>query len=406
MEIVVVGGGPAGLMAAIEAARRGRQVAILEALPKAARKLLASGGGRCNLTNTLAPDEMAQHFPAHSRFVEAVLRAFTPDDLRNWFAAIGVETHAPDGLRVFPTTHKSSTVVDQLLQEVERLPISWELECEVTKIVPEEWGFVISAKDGRQFRCGQVVIACGGVGYPEIGNGRGLWDLVGALGHMVSEPQPAMVPLLTKEEWPADCRADTLPKVELVLPGGRKWAWTGDLIFTEKGIAGPVVMDASGEIAAVLNQVGTVVIRLRLRGGWSPEDWRRHLEQAIGASTRTPVGEWLAKETCPSLAVVAATATETDPKTRLGELSRKSRNSLSDWLGGIPLTVTGTAGFEQAMVTRGGVTPREVKADSLESIRIPGLYLAGEVLDIDGPCGGFNLQWAFASGHRVGRKLA
>jgi predicted Rossmann fold flavoprotein len=288
----------------------------------------------------------------------------------------------------------------------EQLPISWELDCEVSKIVPEEWGFLISAKDDRQFRCGQVVVACGGVGYPEIGNGQGIWDLMVALGHMVSEPVPAMVPLLTQETWPADCRADTLPRVELVIPGGRKRSWTGDLIFTEKGIAGPVVMDASGEIAAVLKQVGNVAIRLRLRGGWSPEDWRRHLEKATSTQGRTPVGEWLSKETNPSLAVVAANAAAIAPDTRLGELSRKTRNAISDWLGGISLTVTGTAGFERAMVTRGGVTPREVKADSLESIIIPGLYLAGEVLDIDGPCGGFNLQWAFASGHRVGRKLA
>ena len=397
-EIAIVGAGPAGLMAAIEAARGGCQVVVLEAEATPARKLLASGGGRCNLTNTLTVSDMAQRFGQNPRFVEAVLRRFGPDDLRRWFADVGVETHAPDGFRVFPTTHNSSTVVDALLVEVRRLGIRLQCSWPVNGVKFGEM-FLLAGPAGSM-KANRVVITVGGVGYPGLGDGRGMWSILDALGHTIAPPVPAMVPLVTMEDWPSRCRADTLPGVELSLAGKKKPDWTGDLIFTRSGIAGPVVLDAAGELATRLQQQGNLDVRIRLRQGGA-ERWRKILASGVGGSSGMLAVEFLSGEIASSLAVVALEEAGIEPGIKMGGLAKQRLNALAQWLGSIPLTVTGTEGFPKAMVTRGGVAPRELTA-SLESRKVPGLYLAGEVIDVDGPCGGFNLQWAFSSGYTVG----
>jgi len=405
IDIAIVGAGPAGLMAAIEAARRGLRPTVLEALPEPGRKLLASGGGRCNLTNTLEVPEMARRFPEHRRFVEDVLRSFPPQALREWLAGFGVETHAPDGYRVFPTTHQSGTVLEALLGEAKNRGVEIRLNWPVSKL---EWtdGFTAENSRGDALRARRLLVACGGVGYPGLGDGSRLWELLRVMGHTVSSPLPGMVPLTTREEWPSRCRADTLPRVELTLCGKKRTARVGDLIFTRSGMAGPVVLDASREVSASLRDHGEVPVRLRLREGWSPEEWRSHLQAACQQTPSASLGKWLEEETAPSLAAVALEVSGAEASIALGQLARSHRMALADWLGGIPLTVTGTAGFEQAMVTRGGLSLREVAPRTLESRKVPGLHFAGEVLDVDGPCGGYNLQWAFATGHRVGSSLA
>ncbi len=403
-DIGIIGAGPAGLAAAIEAARAGRRVVVVEAGPRPGRKLLASGGGRCNLTNTLDAGAMAERFPEHRRFVGAVLRAFGPGDLRRWFDVLGVATHAPDGYRVFPETHDASTVLDGLLAAIRTLGVELRLGWPVASL-RNDGGFVLTCGDGRAVRVGRLVVACGGMGYPGLGDGGAVWRLLEELGHTVATPVPAMVPLVTRERWPGWCRADTLPKVELAV--GPRWrpSWVGDLIFTRDGIAGPVVLDGSREIAAEAGRQGMVAIRLRLRGGWDGEQWRGLLGRGIAEAPTLPLAEWLSRETSPSLAGVALAELSSTGSVGLGSVGRKERNRLADWLGGIPLTVVGSKGFTQAMVTRGGVSPRELTG-TLESRKVPGLYLAGEVIDVDGPCGGFNLQWAFASGWLVGRAAA
>jgi predicted Rossmann fold flavoprotein len=352
VDVLVVGAGPAGLMAAIECARGGATVAVLEAKSQPLQKLLASGGGRCNLTNTLSAAEMTARFPDHHRFVGAVLKAFCPTKLRAWFDALGVATHSPDGFHVFPTTHRSATVCDALLAEVRRLGIRLVTQASVAAIDVAH-GLDVAVASGARYRGRQLLVAGGGGGYPNLGDGSGLWQLLAQLGHTVAPALPGMVPLVTQENWVAGCRAHTLPKVELTL-AGHDGQWTGDLIFTRKGIVGPVVLDAAREVAAMLSQRGSVPVTLRLHQGETPQDWAGPRPDARGELT---------------------------------------------------LTVVATEGMTQAKVARGGVVPREVDVRSMASRVVPGLYLAGEILDVDGPCGGFNLQWAFASGHRAGKAM-
>ncbi len=400
-DVLVIGGGPAGLICAIEAARGGRQVIILEAQSQPGLKLLATGGGRCNLTNTLEPDEMARRFPEHQMLIGSTLRTFPPESLRHWFQELNVQTHAPDGFHVFPRTHRAATVRDALLQEARRLRVQFVLNCKVHRLEKGE-KFLVEGGAGEQFAATTVLVACGGVGYPELGDGSGMWEILKALGHTVSPPVPAMVPLITKERWPGQCRSDTLPKVELSVAGSRSRGTVGDLIFTRKGIAGPVVLDASREIAALLHTQGAVPVRIRLREGWTQEPWRELFLKELEANPTTLVESWLTDHVSPALARTAVELLGIPQRTPLARLPRNLRSSLTEWLGGIPLTVVGTEGIRHAMVTRGGVTLREVDPLTFESRLIPGLHFAGEVLDVDGPCGGYNLQWAFSTGYVAG----
>jgi predicted Rossmann fold flavoprotein len=403
-DLIVVGAGAAGMMAAITAARGGKQVLLLEKLGSIGAKLKATGGGRCNLTNTLPNDEFMARFGRDGRFMVTALEAFDHKALMAFFETIGVESHAPDGYRVFPLSHSAVTIINALNEEMARLGIEVVCGQKVEGIEHDGERVTGVATPETTFNAPHVIIATGGMGYPQLGAEGDGYKMAEGIGHKVTDLSPAMMPLHTKESWIANCRADTIPKAELRvdLKKAKKLRAKGDLIFTKHGIRGPVVLDFAREVTPLLQKYGEVPLLINMTKGMNEDELFKHLKTANAenpeASTlqllTTLLPEPLSRELC-GLA-------EADCDARFSKLPGAVRDRLVKILAWTPLTVTGHDGFKMAMITRGGVTLKEIRPETMQSKLLPGLYFCGEVMNLDGPCGGYNLQWSFASGHLAG----
>ncbi len=403
-DLIVAGAGPAGMMAAVTAARRGGRVLVFERLPHPGAKLRASGGGRCNVTNTLDTVEFIGRFGREGRFMKPALEAFDHRALVTFLAEIGVQTHAPDGFRVFPVTHDASTVTSALEAELARLGVEVATGRRVKGLHLAN-GRVAGVETSDYFYSScYIIIATGGMGYPALGASGDGYHLARSAGHSVTEVFPAMLPLKTKETWVKNCRADTIGKAELRidLPKAKHVRAVGDLIFTNDGIRGPVVLDLAREITPLLARHGAVPLLANLTKGRNEEEIRAHFRKHTPEYTKQSIGNLVATLVPVPLSRELCLLAGIDPFLAPGQVPPPLRDRLIKLLAWTPLTVTGHGGFEQAMTTRGGVSLKEIRPETLESRLVKGLFFCGEVLNLDGPCGGFNLQWAFSSGFLAG----
>jgi len=417
-DVAVVGGGPAGLMAAIAVAERGRRVVVLEQLDRPGAKLLASGGGRCNLTNTLPPADFLARFGRQGRFMQPAIEAFGAAALRRLLDSLGVATHAPDGLHVYPVSNSAVTVQSALWRRAKRLGVAVRLATRASRLWIEQ-GAVRGLETSRgRVAASRVILASGGRGYPALGGSAVGYDLARQAGHTVTDLVPALVPLLVREAWVRSCAGVSLPaRVWIDLPRRPHAGAAGDVLFTHRGLSGPVVLDLSGEVSALLARRETVPLRLDLSPGTTAAAWLARFDMwersAGGRATAGSPGQGrktfagLLEGRLPRrLAAALCGLAEIAPGARPSQVSRAARRVLADFVVALPLTATGTEGWSSAMVTRGGVSLREVESRTLASRRVAGLAFAGEILDLDGPSGGFNLQWAFSSGHLAGQSIA
>lgn len=403
-DLIVIGTGAAGMMAAIISARRGNKVLLLEKLSKIASKLKATGGGRCNLTNTLSNEDFMSRFGRDGRFMQDALGAFDHKALVNFFAEIGVETHAPDGYRIFPTSHSSATIISALEEELQGLGVDLLCSQKVEQLLYEDNQITGVQTQNQTFNALHVVVATGGLGYPVLGAEGDGYTLASKLGHKVTELHPAMMPLKVKEEWVKDCRADTIAKVELRvdLNKHKKLRATGDLIFTNSGIRGPVVLDFAREVTPLLEKYGEVPLLLNLTKGMNEEQITQHLKEKVLANpldkTIQHVSTLLPFALSHELCLLAGI----NPDETYNKTTGAQKAKLIQLLAWTPLTVTGHDGFKMAMITRGGINLKEINPKTMQSKIINGLYFCGEVMNLDGPCGGYNLQWSFSSGALAG----
>lgn len=403
--LIVVGAGAAGMMAAICAARDGKKVLLLEKLSQIGAKLKATGGGRCNLTNTLSNEDFMAKFGRNGRFMQDALRVFDYKALIQFLEGIGVATHAPDGFRVFPTSHSSQTIISAFENEMQRLGIEVLTSQKVQKILHLHNSVTGVETNEEIFYAHNLIIATGGLGYPTLGaEGEG-HEMAKELGHAITELHPAMMPLHTKEEWVAACRADTIAKVELRINIKKynKLKVTGDLIFTKSGIRGPVVLDAAREITPLLEKFGEVPLLLNLTKGMNEEQITKHLKDASAKNPQSTMLELVTTLLPSELSNELCLLSEIDPQTTYKKISGASRAKLIELLAWTPLRVIGHDGFKMAMITRGGVDLKEIEPKTMQSKIINGLYFCGEIMNLDGPCGGYNLQWSFASGYLAGQ---
>ena len=401
---LVVGAGPAGLLAAIAAAELGRRVVLLEQLPRPGVKLLATGGGRCNLTNTLPPDEFPARFGRHGRFILPALDAFGPDALRRFLHSLGVPTAAPDGLHVFPVSDSAADVRRALVRRARELGVRLCLATTADALWIEGDALRgIQTSRGR-VAANAVILATGGKGYPDLGATGSGYALAREAGHSIVEPTPALVSLVTRETWPRELAGLALSPagVRIDLAGRPPACITGDLLFTHTGLSGPAVLDLSGDVAVLLRDRSEVPLRLDLAPRTTRADWLARFDSWPLSEGRKTIRTLLAAHFPRALADVLCRLAGLDPATRPAQVSRPARRTLAGLLTALPLTVTATEGWDRAMITRGGVALKEVDPQTLRSRLVPGLAFAGEILDLDGPSGGFNLQWAFSSGHLAG----
>jgi predicted Rossmann fold flavoprotein len=405
VDVVVVGAGAAGMIAAITSAKDAKKVLLIEKLSQIGAKLKATGGGRCNLSNTLSQDEFMSKFGRDGRFMQDALKAFSKDDMQEFFHTIGVETHAPDGFRIFPTSHSSSTILDALSSAMKNLNIEVLTSTKVQAILHENNDIKGVKTSNNTYIAKNLIIATGGLGYPSLGAEGDGFKLSQALGHTTTELYPAMMPLHTKENWTSSCTADTMAKttMKVDMKKHKKLKATGDLIFTKKGIRGPVVLDFAREITPLIEKYGEVPTLVNLTKGKNEDELLKHL---LDVQTKNPDAQIdkLIKTLLPdALSHEILKLCDIKDDLKLKDIDGLKKEKLLKTLAWTPLTVNGHDGFNMAMITRGGIKLNEIDPKTMQSKLVKGLYFCGEVINIDGPCGGYNLQWSFSSGYLAGK---
>lgn len=402
-DLIVIGSGAAGMISAIVAAKNGKNVLLCEQQEKLGPKLKATGGGKCNLTNTLCDQDFMNSFGRNGKFMQDAIKDFNHKDLINFLNSIGVETHIPDGFRVFPVTHNSGTIIKALEEELKRLNINILTKTKVDDLICVDESIKgVKTKD-FDYYAPNVIVATGGLGYSMLGaNGDG-FEFAKSLGHKITELYPAMLPLITKEKWVANCKADTIAKaiVRIDLKKAKKLKAVGDLIFTPKGIRGPVVLDFSREITPYLQKYEEVPLLINMIKGMNEEEVFAHIKSYPLETVEVVLTRLLPNSVVKELCLLV----EADLSKKFKDLDGPIREKLIKTLVWTPLTIIDHVGFEKAMITRGGVSLKEINPKTMQSKIIVGLYFCGEVVDLDGPCGGYNLQWSFASGNLAGKLL-
>lgn len=403
-DVIVIGAGAAGLMAAITASKYTQKVLLIEQLAHIGAKLKATGGGRCNLSNTLSNEAFMECFGKDGRFMSDALAAFDHYDLITFFEELGVQSHAPDGRRIFPITHDSTTIITAFETVLKQRDISFLCSQKVCSVDILEHNRLGVRTQNIFYTAYAVIIATGGLGYPTLGAHGDGYRFATTLGHTVSPLFPAMMPLHVKETWVQNCCADTIAKAQMRvhLPKHKSLHASGDLIFTRKGIRGPVVLDFAREITPLLEKYGEVPLHVNLVKGLNEEQIRVHLKKIALQHPESSVVEHLCTLLPQSVATALCEVCDIAPQMRFSKLSGGLKDALIKVVANTPLTVIGHDGFKGAMITRGGVSLKEIDPKTMQSKIVSGLYFCGEVMNLDGPCGGFNLQWSFSSGYLAG----
>jgi len=396
-DVIVIGAGAAGMMCAVTSARDDKKVLLLEKLPRVGTKLKATGGGKCNLTNTLGIEEFMVSFGKNGRFMKEALLSFDNKKTVNFFESIGVKTDCLDGFRVFPDSRNSTAVSSALRDEMKRLHVEIICSYEIRNIEIKENRVVGIG----EFESKNVVIATGGLGYPVLGASGDGYEFAKTLGHNITELNPAMIPLHTKETWVANCRADTISKaqIQVNISKHKKLKAVGDLIFTKNGIRGPVVLDFARELTPLLKKYTEVPLHVNMINGKNEEDIRLHVKK----NSDKNISEILSMLLPRSVTLEFLKLCQIEPTCRYKNIDGIKRDKLIKIVSKTPIIITSHDGFEKAMITRGGVSLRDIDPKTMQSRLIKGLYFCGEIVDLDGPCGGYNLQWSFSSGHLAGK---
>lgn len=404
---MIVGAGAAGLWAAGVAAAAGRSVLVLEKTHKAGTKVLASGGTRCNLTTTLGPAQAARLFEAGEGFVLPAFRALPPAEVRRRFHAWGVPTVEEPALeKVFPKSQRAVDVRDALLRFAAGATIRYGAE--VQGVRPIDGGWAVTLRTG-EVTGRRLILSVGGRSYPRTGTTGDGYGWLEALGLKVETPVPALVPLTSPAGWVTSLTGIAIPQAVARLQDGRERVLARrarPVLFTHHGLSGPGAMDLSVHVARAARLGGGAI-------GWHvaidllPEREADRLRAELEAAARAPGGPRLGRlvEGLPARILEAALAQAglSDPNPPLSRVDRRARNRLVDALKGLRVPVDGTRGWDEAEVTAGGLSLAEVDERTLEVRRHPGLYVIGELLDLQGPIGGLNFQAAFATAELAAR---
>ncbi len=407
VDVAVVGAGPAGMMAALAASRLGAKVALFERQPFAGAKLCASGGGRGNLTNTLPADVFLKRFGNKARFVAPALRFFGSERLTEFLNDLGVRLRVEDGWRVYPASGRASDARDALLRRLAECGVSVFTSSEIESLI---------IKDGRvcgvrasvgTFSCRSVLLAAGGMTRPDLGGSDSGYLLAKQAGHSIRGPFPALAPIRTSDLWTGSLAGVVIQNARLrIKADGKKLVSQGSMLFTHSGVSGPAVLDISGFVAELLCGKDAVEILMDCEPGADEEEWFGRVQRWRNSHGAKKVANLLDSILPGSFAMAVMQAAGVSMSRVAAELTAGETKRIIQALKAFRMTAVGTGGFDEAMVTLGGVDVSEVDAKTLSSRKVTGLFFAGEILDVDGPTGGFNLQWAFSSGRLAGHFAA
>lgn len=410
--VIVVGGGAAGIMASIAAAESGVNVLLLEKGPRLGRKLLITGKGRCNLTNNTDLQGLIENIPGNGTFLYSAFSFFGNRELMQFFEKIGLQVKVERGARVFPLSDSSEEVVSLLEKHLKKLGVEVRLNSPVQDLVADGNEIVGVATRKETFLSAKTIVATGGLSYPKTGSTGDGYRWARKLGHTISPLKPALIPLETKEEWVKQVQGLTLKNVLVtaVSCNGKPFMQEfGELIFTHYGLSGPTILTLSREIS--LNLEGKYphnmgCIEINLKPALKPEQLDARLQRDFRKYSRKHLKNALLELLPVNLIEPWLNQAGFDGETLVHQITREERQRLVYELQHLKLNVTGVRPIEEAIVTAGGVSVREVNPRTMASRICKGLYFAGEVLDIDGYTGGFNLQAAFSTGWVAGKAAA
>ncbi|AHM56673.1 YtfP [Peptoclostridium acidaminophilum DSM 3953] len=397
-DVVVIGAGPAGVMAAIGAAQRGKNVLILEKNAEIGKKLKITGGGRCNITNNRDIGDFFEHIVVNSKFLFSALYSFTNTQLIDFFEERGILFSVEDDMKVYTQSGKAQEIIDVLMRELENDKVDIVFNANAVELLLEKGAVVgVRTSDGCEYSAQSVIVATGGKSYPATGSDGQFLSCMESAGHLLKEPLSALVPLVLGETWTSRLQGGSLKNVRIRAYSGSRLAAeeSGDMIFTHFGISGPAALNISSRINRLL-QKKTVRLELDLLPGMDEAELSREIRKNPNKSIANNIKEVIPQSFARCL--LEYLDVEEHPNT----LTKQRELEIIKSIKNLTLTCTSTFSMESAIVTSGGVDVSNIDPHTMESKIIKGLYLAGEIIDVDALTGGYNLQIAFSTGYIAG----
>lgn len=407
-KVIVIGGGPAGMMAAYAAAESGHTVTLLEQNEKLGKKLFITGKGRCNLTNASDMERLFVNVVSNRKFLYSAFYSYDNEQVISFFESHGMPTKTERGNRVFPVSDHSSDVIAVLSAALRGQHVEVLLHTKVKRLLLEEREEEkrvtgVELADHTKMHADAVIVATGGISYPSTGATGDGYRMAEESGHKMVSPTPALVPMETKEPWVRDLQGLSLRNVRMSVTRGKKKLYEdfGEMLFTHFGVSGPLVLSASGCIPAkAFDQELSMTIDLKPALDVEQLDHRilREFDEMKNKQFKNSLGHLLPAKMIPVMIALSGI----DPDTKVNEISREQRQNLLHLFKNMPLTITGLRDFKEAIITKGGVSVKDINPSTMESKLVQGLYFCGEVLDLDALTGGYNLQIAWSTGHLAG----
>ena len=400
--VVVIGGGAAGLMAAVIAGREGAKVTLLEKMNYVGKKMGITGKGRCNITNACDMSDFIKNTPGNGKFLYGAYERFTNEDLLQLLHDAGLETKVERGGRVFPASDSALDVRNTFMKLMKHYGVDVHLEEPVKKLLIDDGVVTGVVTDRETYHADAVVIATGGKSYPATGSTGDGYILAAQVGHKITDIRPSLVPIVTEESWVKDLMGLSLRNVELSVVAKNKVQakMFGEMMFTHFGITGPIVLSLSHTVGKLMRKknIGTIGLDINLKPALSPETLDKRLQKDFDLYSKKQLINGM-KDLLPSrLIPLIIELAGIDPQKPINQISKEERQQIGYMLQHMHLTVKGLRPVEEAIVTAGGISLKEFNPKTMESKLVKGLYGAGEVLDIDAFTGGYNLQAAFSTG--------
>lgn len=400
-DVIIVGGGAAGMLAGIYLLRAGKSVTIIEKNEKLGKKLYITGKGRCNITNACATEELFDSIITNKRFMYSTINGYTNYDVMGLFGELGLDIKVERGDRVFPESDKSSDVINALVKELNNLGAEILYKTTVTEVIVTEGSVsAVLTKDGKKHFAKNVIVATGGLSYPTTGSTGDGYRFAKQTGHTVTPLYPALVPFNVKEDYVRDLMGLSLKNVtgKILLNGKVLYEEFGEMLFTHFGVSGPIVISASSTLTKVVSKEN-LLMSVDLKPALTHEqlDARllRDFEEMKNKSFKNSLDSLLPKK----MIGVIIDLSGIDPDKKINAISKKERQGLVNLIKDFRFTLTGTRDFAEAIITQGGVDVKEIVPKTMESKKVNNLYFVGEVLDVDALTGGFNLQLAWSSAY-------
>ncbi len=411
MQVVVIGGGPAGMMAAIEASKNGNKVTLLERMRTTGRKLAITGKGRGNLTNNVDISEFIKNVPGNGKFLYSTFNKYTNKDLIAYFNSLGVDTKVERGERVFPVSDTAMSFVNALKKELQKYNVKIKVNSLVRKInVDNNQVCSVELEDGDVFECDRIILATGGKSYSATGSDGTGYKLAQELGHTIVEPKGSLIPMETYERY--DLQGLSLKNVSIKVLDSNKEIYNdfGEMLFTHFGVSGPIILSASAHILRVKSieeklKSKSKKIILYLKPALSNEKLSQRIQRDFEKYTKKQFKNSLSDLLPAKMIQEIVKLSKINPEKRVDDITKEERENLVKALKEFPITIKKFRPIDEAIITAGGVSTKEINPQTMESKLVSGLYFAGEIIDVDAYTGGFNLQIAFSTGYVAGQLM-